>query len=79
MVNAVKIRKDIDAPDFPAWLKAAVEADGRKPEVIAVAADISSGYLYRLMKGVQPTVSAEIVAKLEEVLGVKYFEGDRDG
>lgn len=69
----------VEAPDLPDWIEQQVEAAKRRGMTIpgiAVSADISPGYLYRLMKGDQRAISIEVLEALEGVFGVKY-EGDR--
>ena len=68
----VKIRRDVDAPGFSEWLKKAVTNSGKRPDVVAVEADISSSYLYRLMGDRSSVVAVEVVERLEGVLGERY-------
>lgn len=75
-MEAMKIRYELDAPGFEEWLTAAVAASSLKSAAIALAAQISEGYLYRLMKGKQDAVSADGVERLEKVLESKFKRPD---
>jgi len=82
IVSGLKIRQiiDSDAEDFPQWLTdeiAAAKNRNVRVAAIARAADITTSYLYRLMRGKGDSVSLEVVQAIEKALGVKYRGGDR--
>lgn len=68
----IKIIEESEAPGFGRWLEQAIAEDGRRIEEIAVAAKVSSSWLYQLRRGDRDKISREFLTRLEQALGSTY-------
>ncbi len=64
----MQVTLSVDVPHLGARIKAAVEASGKSPTVVAAMAEMSVANLYRIMSEETKSIPRETLKRLSEVL-----------
>ncbi|MCU0526082.1 MAG: hypothetical protein MUF72_14775 [Elainella sp. Prado103] len=70
--DLMQVTLSVDVPNLGPRIKAAVEASGKSPTVIAALAEMSVANLYRIMAEETKSIPRETLKRLSEVLAVDF-------
>jgi len=68
----MQVTLSVEVPHLGDRIKAAVEASGKSPTVVAAMSEMSVANLYRIMSEETKSVPRDTLRRLSEVLGVDF-------